>query len=102
MRRPASGETQRLSVEILCLVDFDQDGIPALLRVAVLLRLDEAPPYLFADWARAVNPGMPVEPRNPAFRKHAFLAHLRLAAGHGQRPAVPQLFIAPTLAALPP
>src|SRR4029077_10366192 len=46
-----SGTPQRLPVEILCPVDFDQHGMAALLRIAILLRLDETPPHLLVDRA---------------------------------------------------
>src|SRR5262249_44559989 len=53
--RGRSGEMQRRAVQILGALDLDQDAVSFLIRIAVLLGLDQATPYFLVHRARFVD-----------------------------------------------
>src|SRR5262249_36386503 len=79
----------------------DQHRVPLLVRIAILLRLDESPPDLLVRRARLVDLGGPVEARDPALGQDAGLAELGLAQVHGHLGAVPEHGVGLALAPLP-
>src|SRR5262249_8068668 len=89
--RGRSGERQRRAGQILGAIDLDQDAVSFLVRIAVLLGLDQATPYFLVHRARLVDLRGAVEARDPALRQHAGLAQLGLAQEHGDLGAVTQV-----------
>src|SRR5688572_4550833 len=94
-------ELERLAVEVLGTLDANQHRVALLLRVAVLLRLDEPLPHAVVHLAGLVDLGGTVEARHPALRQDAGLAQLGLSQEHRDLGAVRELLVGRTLAALP-
>src|SRR5580700_3502068 len=100
-RRPGrSIQLERLARQILGAVDRDQHRVALLVRIAVLLGLHQAAPYLVIDWARFVDFRGAVKAGDAAERKDAFLTQRRLpeidrqlaAVRHCSRRAAPAAF----------
>src|ERR1700691_1005852 len=96
-----TGSLQRLTGQILGALDRDENRIAFLVRVALLLRLDETAPDLVIDRSGFVDLGPAVEPQDDAARQDARLAQRRIAHEDGDRRAVLEILGRASPPALP-
>jgi hypothetical protein len=69
----ASFDVERLAIRILGTFDLDEHPEPLLLRIAILLRLDEPLPDFLVDRSRTLDLGGPVETRDaPLWQRTGF------------------------------
>src|SRR5262249_54304053 len=92
---------QRIPTEIFRPLHLDENPEPFLLRIALLLRLDQPGPDLIVDRARFVDFRGPVEARDAAAGQQPRLAQRRLAEIDRDLAAVGEITGGRSLAALP-
>src|SRR5688572_29522511 len=96
-----TSERERLAVQVLGALDPDEHRVALLLRIPVLLGLDQALRHSLVHLARLVDLGRAVEARHAPFRQDARLAQLRLAQEHRDLGAVLEQLVGRALAAFP-
>src|SRR5688500_1375060 len=97
----STAQLERLAVQVFGALHADQHRVALLLRIAVLLGLDELLPHLVVDLAGAVQARAAVEADDPALGQNAGLAQLGLAQEYRELGAVLQQAVGRALAALP-